>query len=86
MEAGVERASVTPESGWARDYAFPADHQTICLSYEGDTQYAYDLDGRFVDRSRWIAAGLAKGDVYLIQRLMTQAGEMPEPSEQASWI
>jgi len=86
LQAGVERASVSPESGWARDYVFPSDHQTIRLSYEGDAQYAYDLDGRFVDRPRWIAAGLAKGDVYLIQRLMTQAGETPAPSEEASWI
>lgn len=86
LEAPAELASVTPESGWARDYVFPADHQTIELSYDDDIRLAYDLNGTFLDRPRWITAGLAKGDVYLIQRLMTQAGVTPEPSERAGWI
>lgn len=86
LEAAAELASVTPESGWAKDYVFPADHQTIELIYGDDARFAYDLNGNFRDRPRWIGAGLAKGDVYLIQRLMAQARPTPEPSEQAQWI
>ncbi len=86
LEAAVELASVTPESGWARDYLFPAGHQTVELSYDDDLRFAYDLNGTFRDRPRWIAAGLARGDVYLIQRLMAQVGVTPDPSERAQWI
>lgn len=86
LEAAAEVASFSPESGWARAYAFPADHQTIQLCYEGDTRFSYDLSGEFVDRPRWIAAGLAKGDVYLIQRLMAEAGDALDTPDAAAFI
>lgn len=86
LDAAREIASVTPESGWARDYAFPADHQTIELCYDGDARYAYDLNGGFVDRSRWIAAGLARGDVYLIQRLMAADSNSSAQADPSHWI
>lgn len=86
LEAATELASVRPESGWARDYAFPTDRQSVELAYDGEVRFAYDLTGQFIDRRRWIAAGLAKGDVYLIQRLIAQAGPTPDPADRAAWI
>lgn len=75
LNHGQEIASFVPESGWAREYVFPEEGQGVQLKYEDDAAFGYAFDGTFIDRPRWAAAGLAKGDVYFIQRLIHDAGE-----------
>lgn len=75
---GTEIGSCVPESGWARAYEFDPDQRVVRLRYE-DAAFAYGLDGSFIDREAWIAAELAKGNIYLVQRLLHDAGDNPTP-------
>lgn len=76
LRAGVETACVTPPSGWARDYAFEPAGQVL-LGYDDDQVFAYGLDGAFLDEARWTDHRLARGDLYLVDRILRDAGGPP---------
>ncbi|WP_409019835.1 tetratricopeptide repeat protein [Brevundimonas vesicularis] len=75
LEAGVETGSCVPESGWAASYEFPTDRPVVRLVYLKGEAFDYGLDGTFLEREKWVEASFAKGDVYLVQRLLRAAGE-----------
>jgi hypothetical protein len=77
LDKGVELACFAPPSGWASGYSFPADGQTIELHYPRGGQYAYGLNGDFIDRQKWIDDGLRAGDIYLIESLFAESGRKP---------
>lgn len=64
-----------PESGWAASYEFPTDRPVVRLVYLKGEAFDYGLDGTFLEREKWVEASFAKGDVYLVQRLLRAAGE-----------
>lgn len=74
---GTELCSWTPESGWAKDYAFAPDGQTLTLTYAQGGNFRYSVNGKFLDRMLWLSAGLQKGDLYIVRRLLDEAGERP---------
>jgi hypothetical protein len=63
----------------ANGYAFAADGQTLTLTYAQDGAYRYNVAGEFLDRTLWLSAGLQKGDLYIVRRLLDEAGERPSP-------
>lgn len=79
LEAGIETGSCVPESGWAASYEFPTDRPVVRLVYLKGEAFDYGLDGRFLEREKWVEASLAKGDVYLVQRIVRAAGDVPPP-------
>lgn len=79
LALGLETGSCVPESGWASAYEFPADSGLVRLVHDDTGGFAYALDGAFTDRSRWIDSALGRGDIYLVQRLLRDAGDTPSP-------
>ncbi len=79
LETGIETGSCVPESGWAARYEFPADRPVVRLLYLKGEGFDYCLDGAFLDRDAWVEASLAKGDVYLVQKLFRATGGAPSP-------
>ena len=79
LEAGVETGSCVPESGWAASYEFPTDRPVVRLVYLKGEGFDYGLDGTFLEREKWVEASLAKGDVYVVHRLLRAAGDVPPP-------
>lgn len=77
LDKGVEVACFAPPSGWASAYSFPTDGQTVELHYRDRGQYAYRLNGEFIDRQKWIDDGLRAGDLYLIESLFADCGRKP---------
>jgi hypothetical protein len=77
LQAGQEIGSFQPESGWAKDYTFSPDGQTITLGYHDGGRFAYRVDGTFLDRSLWLASGLQSGDLIIIERILSEAGGKP---------
>jgi hypothetical protein len=63
-----------PESGWAKSYEFSGANRTIRLIYPDGGAFAYSFDGTFLDRMRWFAAGLQKGDIPIIEKLLGEGG------------
>ena len=77
--AGIELGSCVPESGWAQSYEFSDDDHTLRLGYRDGDSFAYSLQGEFIDRENWIQRSLAKGDLYLISRLLHDHSNAPPP-------
>jgi hypothetical protein len=80
LSAGKEIGAWRPESGWARSYEFPQDGQTLRLVYPERGSFAYARDGNFIDRMRWLAAGLAIGDIATVEQLLGETGNQPPPA------
>jgi hypothetical protein len=79
LARGVERARFRAESGWADTYQFAGDQQVIQLGYSnGGGEFAYTLDGAFVDRDKWISTRLEQGDLYMVRTLLNEAGGKPD--------
>jgi hypothetical protein len=74
LEAGREIGAFQPESGWAKEYSFSPDGQTVTLGYHDGKRFAYRTDGAFLDRSVWLASGLRNGDLIIIERILSEAG------------
>jgi hypothetical protein len=75
LTQGKELHRFRAESGWPHTYAFSPDGQTLTLGYpNGEGEFAYKLDGTFVERDAWIAAGLKRGDLLMVRRLIDEAG------------
>jgi hypothetical protein len=79
LRAGSEIFAWRPESGWASYYEFPPDTQTIRLGYRDRGAFAYGFDGTFLDRMKWLAAGLQKGDIFIIESLLAESEGQPGP-------
>lgn len=77
LRAGNEISAWLPESGWASYYEFPPDTQTIHLGYSDRGVFAYGFDGTFLDRIKWLKAGLQSGDIFIIEKLL--AGSEGQP-------
>jgi hypothetical protein len=77
---GKEIRSWQPESGWANSYEFSEDGQTIRLCYRDRGSFAYNRDGTFIDRMRWLAAGLQMGDLRIVETLLAEVNHTPTPA------
>jgi hypothetical protein len=75
LTRGKELYRFRAESGWPSTYAFSPDGQTLTLGYpNGEGEFAYSLDGAFLDRDVWIAARLRRGDLLMVRRVIDEAG------------
>jgi hypothetical protein len=74
LDGAKELTRFRAESGWPSTYRFSKSPSTVVLGYSNDGgDFAYGLDGAFLDREAWIAARLKAGDLYLIRSLFQQA-------------
>lgn len=81
LEHGTELARFRPESGWPSDYTFAPEARIIRLCYANeDTNFAYNFAGSFLERDKWINAGLMRSDLYLIRRLLDESSGKPDES------
>jgi tetratricopeptide (TPR) repeat protein len=80
LSAGKEIGAWRPESGWARSYEFSEDGETLRLVYPERGSFAYSLDGHFIDRMKWLAAGLAIGDILTVETLLRETNNQPPPA------
>ncbi|MGO3927360.1 hypothetical protein [Rhodopseudomonas pseudopalustris] len=74
---GNELGAWRPESGWARSYEFSEDGNTIRLIYPERGGFLYSVDGKFIDRMKWLAAGLACGDLRTVETLLAETDNAP---------
>jgi tetratricopeptide (TPR) repeat protein len=79
LQAGKPINAWQPESGWASYYEFPADSQTIRLGYRDRGAFAYGFDGTFLDRMKWLAAGLQNGDIFILEKILAESEDQPGP-------
>jgi hypothetical protein len=77
LEAGSERTRWRADSGWANGYEFSADGSRVWLDYPHGLKLAFTLDGDFLDRQVWIDDGLARGDIYMVARILRELGDQP---------
>lgn len=84
LEAGKQIGAFRPESGWAKAYEFYPDVRRVRLLYHDGGAFDYGFDGTFIDRMRWLAFGLQKGDILVIEKLIAEGGPklMPALAEQ----
>jgi hypothetical protein len=75
LRTGQEIAAWVPDSGWADDYSFPAGDATIRLHYRDGAAFDYTLNGRFLDRDRWIVHQAHSGNIYVLDELLRECGE-----------
>jgi tetratricopeptide (TPR) repeat protein len=78
LVAGTEISQWQAESGWASFYEFPDDGQTIRLGYRDRGAFAYGLDGTFIERAKWLALGLQKGDLQIVGTLLSESNNQPD--------
>lgn len=74
---GKELGAWRPESGWAHSYEFSEANDSIRLVYPERGGFLYSMDGEFIDRLKWLAAGLACGDVRTVETLLTETDNKP---------
>lgn len=79
LAKGLELCSWVAESGWANGYVIAPDGQTLTLTYAQGGAFRYSIHGEFLDRTLWLSAGLQKGDLYMVRRLLDEAGDRPSP-------
>ncbi|MBX9822113.1 tetratricopeptide repeat protein [Afipia birgiae] len=77
LAAGIQISSWQAASGWADQYVFSADGQIIFLEYRDRGSFAYGIDGTFLDRTKWLAAGLQRGDLAIIEELLCETKNLP---------
>jgi hypothetical protein len=77
LSAGKEVGAWQAESGWASFYEFPGDGRTICLGYGDRGTFAYSLTGEFIDRMKWLAVGLQRGDIHIVESLLAETNNQP---------
>ena len=75
--AGEEIASWQPESGWAQSYDFDAANQRLYLVYSDGERVGYAFDGMMVEREAWLARRIERGDLFVIGRVLKEAGGAP---------
>jgi hypothetical protein len=73
LEQGREIACWQPESGWADDYEFPGGDRVRMIRRTG-IPVDYTLDGDFLDRHKWYADEVARGNYFVIKDAL-KAGE-----------
>jgi len=79
LKNGREFARWRPESGWANAYRFTQDGVHVVLEYPQKASLAYTLAGEFVDREKWLDNSIARGEAYIIERTLREAGKNPAP-------
>lgn len=72
LASGTEIACWRPESGWANSYQFAPDGQVIHLGYPSGDRLAYSIQGVFIDRMKWLSAGLQRGDIAIVETLLSE--------------
>jgi hypothetical protein len=76
---GSELSRFRAESGWPQTYRFSLNGETLFLGYPHDEgEFAYKLDGTFMDREAWISARLKRGDLYMARRIFDEVDRKPE--------
>lgn len=79
LVVGAQIGAFSAESGWANDYEFAPSARTIRLRYSNGDAFNYTFSGGFIDRDKWIAAGLKSGDLYMVKRCMEEVENQPDP-------
>jgi hypothetical protein len=77
LVAGKEVSSWQAESGWANVYEFSTDGTTIYLGYFDGTKFAYTREGEFIDRTLWLTVGLQKGNLLVVETLLSECDNRP---------
>jgi hypothetical protein len=77
LVAGKEVSSWQAESGWANVYEFSSDGTTIYLGYVDGTKFAYSVNGEFIDRTMWLTVGLQKGNLLIVETLLSECDNRP---------
>ncbi len=80
LEAGAQIASWQAESGWAHAYEFSEDGKTVRLIYRDRGAFTYGLDGTFIDRIKWLASGIAVGELGIVETLLAETNHQPSPA------
>jgi hypothetical protein len=80
LVAGRAIVAFRPESGWAKAYEFHPKIGRLRLLYQDGGAFDYAFDGSFVDRMRWLAFGLQKGDTLMIEKLIGEVSGAPGPA------
>ncbi|MCK1504566.1 tetratricopeptide repeat protein [Bradyrhizobium sp. 18] len=80
LEAGREIVAFQPESGWAKSYEFYPEARRLRFLYHDGGAFDYGFDGTFIDRMRWLAFGLQKGDLLVIEKLIAEGGSKLPPT------
>lgn len=76
---GQEISTFSAESGWASDYEFPPGAGVVRLRYQNDdAAFGYALSGEFIEREQWVTSRLQGGDLYMVKRLLEEAGGSPD--------
>ena len=79
LSSGEELTRFRAESGWPNTYEFLPDERILRLGYpNGEGEFAYTLNGEFIERDRWISARLERGDLYMVRSLLDEADGKPE--------
>jgi hypothetical protein len=79
LTRGEELTRFRAESGWPNNYEFLPDKRIIRLGYaNGEGEFAYTLNGEFIERDRWIGARLERGDLHMVRSLLDEADGKPE--------
>ena len=79
LHSGREVAQWVPPSGWAKSYEFIDHGSRIRLCYGDGAGFSYALNGDFTERQKWIDHGLAKGDLRIIQEIVTSSDTVAAP-------
>ncbi len=78
LSRGKELTRFRAESGWPNTYEFLPDERILRLGYaNGEGEFAYTLNGEFIERDRWISARLERGDLYMVRSLLDEADGKP---------
>lgn len=78
LAARRELARFIPQSGWAQSYEFADDGSAVMLCYPDGGRFCYAMDGTFTDRPAWIDWSLKRGNLFVINMLIDEAGGSPE--------
>lgn len=76
LKAGKSVARWTAESGWADDYEFPSEGNTIRMIRRNKPALNYTLFGDFLDRDLWLRDEIARGNVFVIERALKEGEEI----------
>jgi hypothetical protein len=91
LEEGAILARFRPEPGWADEYAFEPETQTLHLIYRDGRRYRYSFDGNFLDAALWEAERLyhVPGELFAMvdSRLKRLSGtDLATYSEVTDWL
>ena len=72
LEAGIELARWSAESGWANGYEFPDGGQRIRMLRHERPPLEYSLAGEFFDRRLWLQDEVARGTLYALRKALAE--------------